>query len=101
MFPPEILESVKLKDFLKKSDKTTKILFADVNSQKNLRSDDLKDFKSLSILIGPEGDFSPKERESILSFSQVLPFRISKNILRSDTAVISAISLVNFINNLP
>ena len=99
MFPPEILESVKLKDFLKKSDKTTKILFADVNSQKNLRSDDLKDFKSLSILIGPEGDFSPKERESILSFSQVLPFRISKNILRSDTAVISAISLVNFINN--
>ena len=101
MFPPEILESIKLKDFLKKSDKNTKILFADVNSKENLRSEDLKDFKSLSILIGPEGDFSPKEREYILSFSQVVPFRISKNILRSDTAVISAISLVNFINNLP
>ena len=57
--------------------------------------------KEILILIGPEGDFSPSEREFILSFSQVVPFTISKNILRSDTAVISAISLVNFINNLP
>ena len=99
MFPPKISEVVKLKDFLKNLDKTTKLLFADVNSKDNLKSEDFIDFKSLSILIGPEGDFSPSERQSILSFSQVAPFTISKNILRSDTAVISAISLVNFINN--
>ena len=99
MFPPKISEVVKLKDFLKNLDKTTKLLFADVNSKDNLISEDFVDFKSLSILIGPEGDFSPSERQSILSFSQVVPFTISKNILRSDTAVISAISLVNFINN--
>ena len=99
MFPPKISEVVKLKDFLKNLDKTTKLLFADVNSKDNLKSEDFIDFKSLSILIGPEGDFSPSERQSILSFSQVVPFTISKNILRSDTAVISAISLVNFINN--
>jgi len=99
MFPPKISEVVKLKDFLKNLDKTTKLLFADVNSKDNLISEDFVDFKSLSILIGPEGDFSPSERQSILSFSQVAPFTISKNILRSDTAVISAISLVNFINN--
>ena len=99
MFPPEILEAVKLKDFLKNLNKTTKLLFADVNSKERLQNDDLKDFKSLCILIGPEGDFSPSERQSILSISQVAPFTISKNILRSDTAVISAISLVNFINN--
>ena len=99
MFPPEILEAVKLKDFLKNLNKTTKLLFADVNSKDRLRNDDLKDFKSLCILIGPEGDFSPSERQSILSISQVASFTISKNILRSDTAVISAISLVNFINN--
>ena len=101
MFPPKISEVVKLKDFLKNLDKTTKLLFADVNSKDNLKSEDFVDFKSLSILIGPEGDFSPSERQSILSFSQVAPFTISKNILRSDTAVISAISLVNFINNQP
>ena len=101
MFPPEILKVVKLKDFLKNLDQTTKLLFGDVNSKDNLGIEKFKNLKSLTILIGPEGDFSPSEREFILSFSQVVPFTISKNILRSDTAVISAISLVNFINNLP
>ena len=101
MFPPEISKVVKLKDFLKNLDQTTKLLFGDVNSKDNLSIEKYKNFKSLNILIGPEGDFSPSEREFILSFSQVMPFTISKNILRSATAVISAISLVNFINNLP
>ena len=101
ILPPEILEAIKLKDFLKNLKDTTKLLFADVNSNDNLSVEKLKNFKSLCILIGPEGDFSPSERQFILSFSQVVPFTISKNILRSDTAVISAISLVNFINNYP
>ena len=101
MFPPEILKVVKLKYFLKNLDPTTKLLFGDVNSKDNLSIEKFKNLKSLTILIGPEGDFSPSEREFILSFSQVMPFTISKNILRSDTAVISAISLVNFVNNLP
>ena len=99
MFPPEILEVTKLKDFLENLDKNTKLLFADVNSKNNLRNNDLKDFKSLCILVGPEGDFSPLERQLILSFPKVEPFTMSNNILRTDTAVISAISLVNFINN--
>ena len=99
MFPPEISEVTKLKDFLENLDKNTQLLFADVNSKNNLRSDDLKDFQSLCILIGPEGDFSPLERQLILSVPKVTPFTMSKNILRTDTAVISAISLVNFINN--
>ena len=99
MFPPDILEVTKLKDFLENLDKNTKLLFADVNSKNILKIEDLKNYKSICILIGPEGDFSPSERQFILSFSQVAPFTMSKNILRSDTAVISAISLVNFINN--
>ena len=101
MIPPKISKTIKLKDFLKNLDETTKLLFADINSKHNLKSEKFKDFKSLCILIGPEGDFSPSERESILSISEVTPFSMSKNILRSDTAVISAISMVNFINNYP
>ena len=97
--PPEICETIKLKDFLKNLEVSTKILFADVNSNESLKAEDLKKCKSLCILIGPEGDFSPSERETILGNLAVKPFTISRNILRSDTAVISAISLVNFINN--
>ena len=99
MFPPEILEVTKLKDFLENLNKNTKLLFADVNSKNNLNINDSKNFESLCILVGPEGDFSLNERELILSVPKVAPFTMSKNILRSDTAVINAISLVNFINN--
>jgi len=99
LMPPEISEVIKLKDFLKNLDGSSKLLFADVNSKENLKAEAFKEAKSLSVLIGPEGDFSPFERELIHGNLNVVPFTISKNILRSDTAVISAISLVNFINN--
>jgi 16S rRNA (uracil1498-N3)-methyltransferase len=99
LIPPHISEATKLKDFLKNLDSSSKLLFADVNSKDNLKSEALKETKSLSVLIGPEGDFSPSERELILGTSNIIPFTISKNILRSDTAVISAISLINFIHS--
>ena len=96
--PPEISKIMKLKDFIINLDNSTQLFFADVNSKNNLKQDDVKASNIKSILIGPEGDFSPAERELILANAKTTPFSISKNILRSDTAVISAISLVNFIN---
>jgi RNA methyltransferase, RsmE family len=99
LVPPEILAVVKLKDFLQNLEAGSKLLFADVNSNENLKNEDLKSKESLNVLIGPEGDFSPQERETILGNTKVKPFRLSRNILRSDTAVISAISMINFINN--
>ena len=97
--PPKISEVIKLKDFLNNLDGSSKLLFADVNSTQNLKAETLKLGNPISVLIGPEGDFSPSERDSILGNSNVTSFTISRNILRSDTAVISAISLVNFIKN--
>ena len=97
--PPEVSEVIKLKDFLEKLDSRDKFLFPDVNSQNNLQKKDVEGETLKIILIGPEGDFSPSERETILAKVNTTSFSISKNILRSDTAVITAISLVNFINN--
>ena len=97
--PPKINQMINLKDFINSISKETKLFFADINSKYALSSKDLEGIKNISILIGPEGDFSPSERELILEKSNVVPFSLSKNILRTDTAVISAISLVNFINN--
>jgi 16S rRNA (uracil1498-N3)-methyltransferase len=97
--PPELSKVIKLQDFLEKLDNGSKFLFADVNSQNNLEKKDVDGDGLKTILIGPEGDFSPSERDTILAKANTTSFSISKNILRSDTAVISAISLVNFINN--
>ena len=96
--PPEISEILKLKDFLN-INTNKKIFFADINSDYNLEKKDFKKGETITVLVGPEGDFSPAERELILNGSTTVPFSLSKNILRTDTAVISAISLVNFITN--
>ena len=97
--PPQINQMINLKDFINSISKETKLFFADINSKYIPSLKDMEGIKNISILIGPEGDFSPSERELILKKTNVIPFSLSKNILRSDTAVISAISLVNFINN--
>ena len=99
LIPPEISQVTKLKDFLNNLDSSTKLLFADINSKDDLKKELLNEAKSLSVLVGPEGDFSPSEIEVIRGNPNVVSFTISRNILRTDTAVISAISLVNFINN--
>ena len=98
LHPPEIDKITKLKNFIDQFENKT-LLFADVNSDQKLEHKNFKPAQASCILIGPEGDFSPIERELISKKVNVIPFSLSKNILRTDTAVISAISLVNFINN--
>ena len=95
--PPQISEILNLKDFLNIN--RNKIFFADINSDYSLKKKDFKEGEAVTVLVGPEGDFSPTERELILNGSTTVAFSLSKNILRTDTAVISAISLVNFITN--
>tara|TARA_X000001036_G_C20397290_1_gene691225 strand:- start:93 stop:791 length:699 start_codon:yes stop_codon:yes gene_type:complete len=93
---PSIENSQNLKSFLNNK---MDLIFTDLNSKnKNL------DIKKLSnspkcIIIGPEGDFSEHERELILSFKNVQQLKINENILRSETAVISALSIVNYLIN--
>tara|TARA_B100001057_G_scaffold335041_1_gene335675 strand:- start:38 stop:739 length:702 start_codon:yes stop_codon:yes gene_type:complete len=50
----------------------------------------------ICIIIGPEGDFSENEREKILKFKDVQSVKINENILRSETAAISALSIINY-----
>ena len=90
---PKLEEIVKLDNFLKFNQKT-KIIFGDLNTNNNKLI--LKNTEPLCILIGPEGDFSSKEREKILKLKNIIPLKINENILRSETAAISMISIITF-----
>ena len=94
---PTIEEAQDLNGFLKKN--SMNLIFTDLNS--NIKKIDKSKFtdKPVCIIIGPEGDFSETEREKILSFKGVQTIKINENILRSETAVISAISIVNYVIN--
>ena len=90
---PKLEKILKLNEFLKLN-QNINIIFGDLNtdnSKINFKSSD-----PLCILIGPEGDFTVKERENILKLKKLIPLKINHNILRSETAAISMISIISF-----
>ena len=90
---PSLDKLTKLDSFLKLN-KNINIIFGDLNTEN--KKIDLKNRNPLCVLIGPEGDFSLKEREKILKLKNIIPLKINDNILRSETAAISMISIISF-----
>ena len=67
-----------------------------VNSKtKKLDKDKLLS-KSNCVIIGPEGDFSVSERVEIGKFKGIYKLSLGENILRAETAAISALSIVGY-----
>jgi len=90
-----VLDKLKnLDEFIKENAQTT-VIFGDLNS--NNKKINIKGSDPICILIGPEGDFSLKERENISKLKKIIPLNINQNILRSETAAISMISIISFI----
>ena len=75
------------------------LIFTDLNSDNKKVDIEKLTNKPVCIVVGPEGDFSENERDKILSFKDVQAIKINENILRSETAVISAISIINYAIN--
>jgi 16S rRNA (uracil1498-N3)-methyltransferase len=91
---PIIEDTQDLNSFLKKN--SMDLIFTDLNSNNNKIDKSKLTDKPVCIIIGPEGDFSEAERKKILTFKGVQPIKINENILRSETAVISSISIINY-----
>ena len=93
---PSIEDPQKLKSFLNND---MDLIFTDLNTTNTKIDIEKLTTKPTCVIIGPEGDFSEEEREEILKFNGVQPIKINENILRSETAVISAISIINYAIN--
>ena len=94
---PYIEKIQKLENFLIENKKIN-LIFADLNTE-NKKIELQYSSRPIALLIGPEGDFSEKERIEILSFKGVQPIKLNNNILRSETAVISSLSIINYLIN--
>jgi len=93
---PSIEDPQKLKNFLNND---MDLIFTDLNTTNTKIEIKKLTTKPTCVIIGPEGDFSEEEREEILRVNDVQPIKINENILRSETAVISAISIINYAIN--
>ena len=94
---PSMEKIQKLEKFLD-DNKNINLIFGDLNTDS--KKIELKDpLKPIAVLIGPEGDFSENERAKILKFHDVQSIKLNDNILRSETAVISSLSIINYLIN--
>ena len=93
---PSIEDPQKLKSFLNND---IDLIFTDLNTTNTKIEIKKLTNKPTCVIVGPEGDFSEDEREEILKFNGVQPIKINENILRSETAVISALSIINYAIN--
>ena len=95
---PKIENLQPLKNFLEKFPKNGSLVFCDINCDKN----DLKNILTkknkgpICILIGPEGDFSEKERQLIIERKEIFSLSLANNILRAETAAIASVTIVNY-----
>jgi len=94
---PSVEKIQKLEKFLNDY-KNINLIFGDLNTD-NKKIKLLDTSKPIALLIGPEGDFSGTERTKILDFKGVQSIKLNDNILRSETAVISSLSIINYLIN--
>lgn len=92
---PEVLEPLKLEKLIAGWDSGRRLLFCDEAGDARPILEALKDQPAgpWAILIGPEGGFSPRERERLRALPYATPASLGPRILRADTAAISALTL--------
>ena len=93
---PKIQELQMLDEFIKNFPDDGKIVFCDINSQSKDLYNKLSKKNPICILIGPEGDFSEEERQSIIKYKNVISITLANNILRAETAAIASTTILNY-----
>ncbi|WP_291129509.1 16S rRNA (uracil(1498)-N(3))-methyltransferase [Flavobacterium sp. UBA7682] len=94
---PKLNEPVPFKEFLKKENNSQKFIAHCEETDKKSLKNELKTNEDVTILIGPEGDFSVKEIELALEHHYI-PVSLGQTRLRTETAAIVACHSVVFKN---
>lgn len=94
---PKLNEPIAFKDFIKKELKGLSLMAHCEETNKKLLKELIKPATDITVLIGPEGDFSTKEIQLALE-KKFIPVSLGNTRLRTETAAIVACHSVVFIN---
>lgn len=94
---PKLNEPIALKDFLKQENKGLNLIAHCEETDKKSLKDVVQPNQDVTILIGPEGDFSEKEIKLALE-NNYLAVMLGNTRLRTETAAVVACHSVAFIN---
>ena len=94
---PKLNDSVSFKDFIKSTNTDLKLIAHCEETDKKSLKDIVKPNQNITILIGPEGDFSEKEILLALE-NKFTPITLGNTRLRTETAAIVACHSLAFVN---
>ena len=94
---PKLNDPISFKDFIKIENDALKLIAHCEKTDKKSLKDVLKPKENITILIGPEGDFSDKEIKMALENSYI-PVSLGNTRLRTETAAVVACHSVVFVN---
>lgn len=94
---PKLNEPITFKDFVKKKPNGQKFIAHCEETDKKSLKNELKSNEDVTILIGPEGDFSVKEIQLALEHNYI-PVSLGNTRLRTETAAVVACHSVVFKN---
>jgi len=94
---PTLAPAIRFSDFIKTAQEGSKFIAHCEDGEKLKFKDQIKAGESITILIGPEGDFSPKEIEEALKH-QYIPVSLGASRLRTETAGIVASHTIQLCN---
>jgi 16S rRNA (uracil1498-N3)-methyltransferase len=97
LFLPKLNEAITFKEFVKLKNEGKKLIAHCEETNKKTLKSVLAPNENITILIGPEGDFSEKEIEAALE-NNYIPVSLGSTRLRTETAAIVACHSVIFIN---
>jgi len=72
------------------------IIFANEEESGEVKISSIKKFEeNIAILVGPEGGFSPSEKEKLISNPKIISVSLGNRVLRSEVAAINMVACVN------
>lgn len=95
-YHPRLNEPCRFKEFISKP-ASEKFIAHCIDTEKSPLSDKITLHGNYTVLIGPEGDFSPAEIESAID-SGYIPVTLGNSRLRTETAALQACFEINFLN---
>jgi len=97
-YHPVLNQQISFTDFLKIENNSIKMIAHCIDGEPRLYISQVAEpHKSYTVLIGPEGDFSPKEIELALQ-NGFKPLTLGNTRLRTETAALAACFEVNYLN---
>ena len=95
VFVPEVLEPMALTKMLNSWDAARHLIYCDETAANQNAISQLKSLKApAAVLVGPEGGFTPEERQHLHALPYVTAISLGPRILRADTVAIAALALV-------